>query len=89
VLLKKRLANRKQIIKGVVMNHINEGAVKVIEIIGISSKSFDDAIHQALTKASKSIKGISGFEVIKQMASLEDGKIIQYKVNLKLAFPVM
>lgn len=71
------------------MNHINEGAVKVIEIIGISSKSFDDAIHQALTKASKSIKGISGFEVIKQMASLEDGKIIQYKVNLKLAFPVM
>jgi flavin-binding protein dodecin len=89
VLLKKRLANRKQIIKGVVMNHINEGAIKVIEIIGISSKSFDDAIHQALTKASKSIKGISGFEVIKQMASLEDGKIIQYKVNLKLAFPVM
>ncbi|MEJ2615935.1 MAG: dodecin family protein [Ignavibacteriaceae bacterium] len=71
------------------MNHINEGAIKVIEIIGISSKSFDDAIHQALTKASKSIKGISGFEVIKQMASLEDGKIIQYKVNLKLAFPVM
>ena len=43
------------------MNHINEGAIKVIEIIGISSKSFDDAIHQALTKASKSIKGISGF----------------------------
>ncbi len=71
------------------MNHINEGAVKVIEIIGISSKSFDDAIHQALTKASKSVKGISGFEVIKHLASVEDGKIIQYKVNLKLAFPVM
>ena len=41
------------------MNHINEGAVKVIEIIGISSKSFDDAIQPALKKASKTVKGIS------------------------------
>ena len=69
--------------------HINEGAVKVIEIIGISSKSFDDAITQALKKASKTIKNINGFEVKRQIASVEDGKIIQYKVNLKLAFPVM
>jgi flavin-binding protein dodecin len=71
------------------MSHINDGAVKVIEIIGISSKSFDDAIQQALIKASKSVKGITGFEVMKHMASVEDGKIKQYKVNLKLAFPVM
>jgi len=70
-------------------NHINEGAVKVIEIIGISPKSFDDAIQQALTKASKTVKGISGFEVIKQMASVENGKITQYKVDLKLAFSVI
>lgn len=71
------------------MNNINEGAVKVIEIIGISSKSFDDAITQALKKASNTIKGINGFEIKKQIASVEDGKIIQYKVNLKLAFPVI
>lgn len=69
--------------------HISEGAVKIIEIIGISSKSFDDAIAQALGKASKSVKGITGFEVIKHMASVKDGKITQYKVNLKLAFPVI
>jgi len=70
-------------------NHISEGAVKVIEIIGISSKSFDDAIAQALSKASKTIKEISGFEVIKHMANVENGKIKQYRVNLKLAFPVV
>lgn len=69
-------------------NHINEGAVKVIEIIGISSKSFDDAINQALKKASKTLKGITGLEVIKHLASVKDGKITRYKVNLKLAFPV-
>lgn len=70
------------------MSHINEGVVKIIEVIGISTKSFDDAIHQALKKASKSVKGISGFEVIKHIANVEDGKITQYKVNLKLAFSV-
>jgi len=69
--------------------HINEGAVKIIEIIGISSKSFDDAIVQALNKASKTVNGITGFEVIKHMASVEAGNIKQYKVNLKLAFPVV
>ncbi|MBE0551312.1 MAG: dodecin domain-containing protein [Ignavibacterium sp.] len=68
--------------------HINEGAVKIIEIIGISSKSFDDAIIQALDKASKTVKGITGIEVTKHMASVEAGKISQYKVNVKLAFPV-
>jgi flavin-binding protein dodecin len=69
--------------------HIDEGAVKIIEIIGISSKSFDDAIDQALSKASNTINGITGFEVIKHMASVEAGKIKQYKVNLKLAFTVV
>lgn len=71
------------------MSHISDGAVKVIEIIGISSKSFDDAIAQALDKASKSVKGITGFEITKHMASVEEGKIKQYKVNVKLAFPVL
>jgi flavin-binding protein dodecin len=71
------------------MSHITDGAVKVIEIIGISSKSFEDAIHQALDKASKSVKGISGFEVTKHMASVTDDKITHYKVVVKFAFPVI
>lgn len=71
------------------MSHIKEGAVKVIEIIGISTKSFDDAVSQALSKASESVKGITGFEVTKHMAAVEDGKITSYKVNLKIAFPVL
>ena len=71
------------------MAHINDGAVKVIEIIGISSKSFDDAVQQALLKASASVKGITGLEVVKHMASVSDNKITTYKVQVKLAFPVM
>ena len=70
------------------MSHIKQGAIKVIEIIGISAKSFDDAVKQAITKASKSVKGITGFEVVKHLASVEDGKITSYRVVLKIAFPV-
>ena len=54
--------------------HIDKGAVKIIEIIGISSKSFDDAIIQALNKASKTVNGITGFKVIKYLASVEAGR---------------
>ena len=71
------------------MSHITDGAVKVIEIIGISSKSFDDAVQQALKKASKTVKGISGLEVSKHMASVTDDKITTYKVVVKFAFPVL
>lgn len=71
------------------MSHITEGAIKVIEIIGISSKSFDDAIKQGLKKASESVKGITGFEVAKHLANVEEGKVTSYKVVLKIAFPVL
>lgn len=70
--------------------HINEDTEKVIEIIGTSSKSFDDAILQTVNRASKTEKGITEFDVINRgslMASVEDGTIKRYNVNLKLAFP--
>jgi len=70
------------------MAKINSGAVKIVEIIGISTKSFDDAVAQAVKKASKSIKGITGVEIIKHSAKVDAGKIVQYKANIKLAFTV-
>lgn len=70
------------------MARIESGAIKVIEIIGISKKSFDDAVIQAVKKASESVKGISGVEVVKHSAKVEGGKIVQYKANVKLAFTV-
>lgn len=70
------------------MANISSGAIKVVEIIGISKKGFDDAVVQAVKKASLSIKGITGVEVIKHSAKVEAGKIVQYKANVKLAFPV-
>lgn len=70
------------------MANISSGAIKVVEVIGISSKSFDNAVAQAVKKASKSIKGITGVEIIRHSAKVDAGKIVQYKANVKLAFAV-
>ena len=70
------------------MGYIDSGAVKVIEIIGVSDKSFEDAIANAVTKASESVKGITGVEVVAQTAKVDDGKVIRYSATCKLAFAV-
>lgn len=67
---------------------INQGAVKIIEVVGVSDKSFDDAVSQAVMKASKTVEQISGLEVLKYTAKVNQGKIVQYRANVKLAFPV-
>ncbi len=67
---------------------IDSGAVKVIEVIGISKDGFEAAVDNAVTKASESIKGITGVEVQNLSARVDDGKVIQYRATVKLAFAV-
>ena len=67
---------------------IDEGAVKVIEVIGISAEGFEAAVDNAVAKASESIKGITGVEVQNLNARVDDGKVVQYRANVKLAFAV-
>lgn len=69
-------------------DYITKGAVKVIEVIGVSDKDWEDAVGQAVTKASESVKGITGVEVMAQTARVSDGKVVQYNATVKLAFVV-
>ena len=69
-------------------DYISSGAVKVIEVIGISTESWEDAADKAVAKASESVKGITGVEVVAQTARVKDGKISQYHSTVKLAFIV-
>ena len=62
--------------------------VKVIEIIGTSSESFDDAIRKAVMLAGKSLHGISGADVKHMTIGIRDGEIAQYRVTLKVAFAI-
>ena len=61
---------------------------KVIELIGSSKVSFDDAVKNALKEAAKTIKGIKEVWVQNLSAKVEDGKITEYRANVKLTFLV-
>ena len=62
--------------------------VKIIELIGTSTKSWHAAVDDALKEASKTLHGISGIDVINTTASVKDNKITEYRATVKLAFLV-
>jgi dodecin len=60
--------------------------VRVIELVGVSSKSWSDAAQQVVARASQTLRHITGLDVVKSSAVVKDGKIVEYHVNVKLAF---
>lgn len=62
--------------------------VKVIEVIGASEKSFDDATHNVLNEAAKSVNNISSIFIKEMKAQVENNKIVSYGVNAKVSFKV-
>lgn len=62
--------------------------VKILNVVGDSTKSWDDAIQNAVAEASKTVDNISGIEVLNQTANVKDGKIVEYKANIQIAFRV-
>lgn len=61
---------------------------RVTEIIGISAKGWEDAAMEAYQRAKKTVRGISGFEIVKQSAKIEQGKIKEYRAVVKISFLV-
>lgn len=59
---------------------------KVVELTASSPKSFDDAIKSAVARASKTLKNVTGAWVQGMKVEVDDGKITQYRVNLKVTF---
>ena len=59
---------------------------KITEIKASSKKSFDDAVKIGIARASKTIKGIKGAWVSSQEVAVENGKITEYMVLLKVTF---
>lgn len=63
-----------------------ERTYKKIELIGVSEKSYEEAIRNAVSKASQSLRGLDWFEVVDQRGKIIDGKVAQFQVVLKVAF---
>lgn len=60
--------------------------VKVIELVGNSSDSWEDAAQSALDDANETLEHISGIEIKSQTADVENGQIDQYRTTVDVAF---
>lgn len=59
---------------------------KVIEISAASDKSFEDAIEQGVARACETVKDVRGAWVKEQQVRVDNGKIVEYRVDMKVTF---
>lgn len=59
---------------------------KVIELVGSSETSFEDAINTAIARASKTLRHLRWFEVTETRGHIENGKVKHFQVGLKVGF---
>lgn len=65
---------------------MSEHIYKVVEIVGTSSTSVDDAVRTAIERASQTLRNLRWFEVTQTRGQIEDGKISHYQVTLRIGF---
>ena len=61
---------------------------KVSQIIGSSPVSFEDAAQSVVARANRTLRGITGFDVVEKRLKVEDGGVTEYRVQLQLHFDV-
>lgn len=59
---------------------------KILELVGSSEKSIEDAIENAISRASKTIRFVKWFEVVQTRGHVEDGSVRHYQVSLRVGF---
>src|SRR3954454_16484118 len=59
---------------------------KVVELVGSSEKSVEDAISAAISRANETVRHLRWFEVVQTRGHVENGKISHYQVTLKVGF---
>lgn len=63
-----------------------ESLYKIIELVGSSEKSWEDAVKNAITSASKTLRDMRVAEIEKLDVRIEDNKIVAYRAKIKLSF---
>ena len=82
-------ATQKDRIMNVHPEHAKSPAiVRVVELVGVSDKSWSDAAQRVVARASQTIRHITGLDVLRNSAVVREGNIIEYHVNVKVAFVV-
>ena len=61
---------------------------KVVEVTSSSQKRFEDAIQTGISKVTETVKNVQGAWINEQKVIIQDNKITEYRVNLKISFLV-
>jgi flavin-binding protein dodecin len=65
---------------------MDDHVYRVIQIVGSSEKSIDDAIRMAISRASKTLRELRWFEVVETRGHIENNKVHHFQVTLKVGF---
>ena len=65
---------------------MSDHVYKIVEIVGSSADSIEDAIRKAVTRASSTLRDIRWFEVVSTRGNVVDGRVDHYQVTLRLGF---
>ncbi len=63
-----------------------ERTYKLIELVGISEKNYEEAIQNAVSKAAQTLHGLSWFEVVELRGSISDNQVAEFQAKVKIAF---
>jgi flavin-binding protein dodecin len=65
---------------------LSDHIYKIVQLVGSAPSSVEDAIQNAIARASKSLKHLRWFEVLETRGQIEGGKVSHYQVTLKVGF---
>jgi len=65
---------------------VSEHVYKVIELVGSSTTGTDDAIQNAVNRASQTIRNMRWFQVVETRGHIDSGKVSHYQVTVKIGF---
>ena len=59
---------------------------RITQIIGASPHSWEDAVRNALERANRTLRGITGIEIVKENAAVDNGKIAEFRATVNVTF---
>jgi dodecin len=68
---------------------MNHRTYSLIELVGVSEISYDDAAKRAIERASQSLQGLGWFKVTQLRGLIRDGEMVEYQVTLQVGFRLL
>ncbi len=65
---------------------MTEHVYKLVDLVGTSGTSVSDAIQNAITRVTTTVRNVKWFEVVRVRGEVKDGKVEHYQVTLKIGF---